>query len=139
MFKISKSTKEEIKEFNAKEMVATDVIEEEEETKLKFESFVFKCELDGVIVGTIFGKIKAKILFIDDIIVTASKRRLGIGRSLMEKAEDFGRKRQIDKLNLITGVDWQAKGFYNALGYKIKDEFNNFSKTADYLIYEKEL
>jgi hypothetical protein len=80
MITISKSTKEEIKPFNAKEWVATDVKYYGENNDWVEEVFVFKAVEEGEIVGTIYGKFAAGVLYIDDLIVTKPKRNLGIGR-----------------------------------------------------------
>jgi len=134
MITIENSTKEEIKEFNAKQWVATDVITSEKD---KEEKFVFKAVEDGEIVGTIYGKYADGILYIDDLVVTKSKRNLGVGRMLMEKAERFGQKLKAHKAYLVTGKDWEVRGFYEKLGYKLTGDFANGLESNDLVVYEK--
>jgi GNAT superfamily N-acetyltransferase len=133
MITIEKSSKAEIKEFNAGQWVATDVLTSE---KNKGEVFVFKAMEDGEIVGTIYGRLADGVLCIDDLVVTKNKRGLGIGRSLMEKAEAFGRKLKARKAYLITGKDWDVRGFYEKLGYKLTGDFANGSDSNDLVVYE---
>jgi ribosomal protein S18 acetylase RimI-like enzyme len=140
MITISKSTKTEIKPFNAKEWVATDVKYYGEGNDWVEEDFVFKAEDNGEIVGTIYGKYAAGVLYIDDLIVTKTKRGSGIGRQLMEKAEEFGQRMKAHKAYLITGEEWkEARGFYEKLGYKKTGDFVNHYHNSDFVIYEKPL
>ena len=140
MITISKSTKAEIKPFNAKEWVATDVKYYGEGRNWVEKEFVFKAEENGEIIGTIYGKFAAGVLYIDDLIVTKAKRNLGAGRKLVEKAEDFGRKLKAHKAYLITGEDWEeARGFYEKLGFKKTGDFVNHYHNSDFVIYEKAL
>jgi ribosomal protein S18 acetylase RimI-like enzyme len=138
MIVIEKSTKEEIKPFNAKEWVATDVKYYGKDHDWIEEEFVFKAVEGEEIVGTIYGKFAAGVLYVDDLIVTKTKRSLGIGRSLMERAEEFGKLMKAHKVYLITGEDWnEARGFYEKLGYKKTGDFVNHYRNSDFVIYEK--
>jgi ribosomal protein S18 acetylase RimI-like enzyme len=138
MITVQKSTKTEIKPFNAKEWVATDVKYYGEGKDWVEKDFVFKAEENGEIVGTIYGKFAAGVLYIDDLIVTKTKRGSGIGRMLMEKAEEFGKSMKAHKSYLITGEDWnEARGFYEKLGYKKTGDFVNHYNNSDFVIYEK--
>jgi ribosomal protein S18 acetylase RimI-like enzyme len=140
MIKVSKSTKAEIKPFNSKEWVATDVIYYGEGHDWVEEDFVFKAENGGEIIGTIYGKYASGVLYIDDLIVTKLKRNLGVGRMLMESAEEFGKSLKAHKSYLITGKNWQeARGFYEKLGYKKTGDFINHYHHSDFVIYEKPL
>src|ERR1035437_3337724 len=112
MITISESTKAEIKPFNAKEWVATDVKYYGKGKKWVEKNFVFKATDDGEIVGTIYGKFAAGVLYVDDLIVAKDKRNLGIGRLLMEKAESFGLEMKAHKIYLITWEDSDVEGFY---------------------------
>ena len=138
MITIEKSTKDEIKAFNAKEWVATDVRYYGKGRHWIEEEFVFKAVENGEIVGTIYGKFAEGVLYIDDLIVTKDRRSLGIGRKLMEKAEAFGLKLKAHKAYLITGKDWdEARGFYEKLNYKKTGDFVNHYNNSDFVIYEK--
>jgi ribosomal protein S18 acetylase RimI-like enzyme len=100
--------------------------------------FYFKAEENGEIVGSIYGKFDAGVLYIDDLIVAENKRGLGIGKALMQKAEDFGMQMKAHKLYLITGKTWTGpRGLYESLGYIQTGEFLNHYKHTDFVIYEK--
>jgi ribosomal protein S18 acetylase RimI-like enzyme len=134
---ISKSTKEEIKPFNSKEWVATNVKHYGKPDNWIEEEFVFKAVENGEIVGTIYGEFAAGVLYIDDLIVTKAKRGSGIGRQLMEKAEEFGKDLKAHKSYLITWKDDEVIGFYEKLGYKKTGDFVNHYHHCDFVIYEK--
>jgi ribosomal protein S18 acetylase RimI-like enzyme len=137
MITIEKSSKTEIKPFNAKEWVATNVKHYGKPDNWIEEEFVFKAVEDGEIVGTIYGEFAAGVLYIDDIVVAKDKRGSGIGRMLMEKAEEFGRTLKAHKSYLITWEDGAVTGFYEKLGYKKTGDFVNHYYHTDFVIYEK--
>jgi len=139
MITVSKSTKAEIKPFNAKEWVATNVKHYGKPDNWIEEEFVFKVVEDGEIVGTIYGEFAAGVLYIDDLIVAKTKRNLGIGKMLMEKAEEFGKDLKAHKSYLITWEDGDVIGFYEKLGYKKTGDFVNHYYHSDFVIYEKPL
>jgi GNAT superfamily N-acetyltransferase len=137
MITISASTKAEIKPFNAKEWVATDVKYYGKVKKWIEKNFVFKATEDGEIVGTIYGKFAAGVLYIDDLIVAKDKRNLGIGSMLMERAEQFGLQMKAHKIYLITWEDSDVGSFYEKLGYKKTGDMVNHYHHTDFVIYEK--
>jgi ribosomal protein S18 acetylase RimI-like enzyme len=140
MITISKSTKAEIAKFNYREWVVADDKYYGNHQRWIERNFVFKAEEDGEIVGNIYGKFGGGILYIDDLIVVKDKRSLGIGKMLMQKAEEFGLSLKAHKVWLITGTTWTgARKFYESLGYKLTGEFLNHYKHKDFIIYEKPL
>src|ERR687895_2697071 len=60
-------------------------------------------------------------LHIDLLWVAAEHRRQGYGRSLVQRAEELGRERGCDVVYLST-FDFQAPGFYAAMGYRVIGE-----------------
>jgi ribosomal protein S18 acetylase RimI-like enzyme len=138
MITINTSTKEEIKDFNAKEWKTADEKYYGKHEPWLEEDFVFKAEEDGKIVGNIYGKFATGTLYIDDLIVSPDKRGSGIGKMLMQKAEDFGLALHAHKAFLVTGKDWsEARKFYESLGYKKTGDFVKHYHKADFVIYEK--
>jgi GNAT superfamily N-acetyltransferase len=138
MIAINTSTKEEIKVFNDTEWKVADAKYYGPHEHWVEEDFVFKAEEDGKIVGNIYGKFAAGTLFIDDLIVSPDKRGAGIGKMLMQKAEDFGLSLHAHKAFLFTGVDWSgARKFYESLGYKKTGDLIKHFHKADFVIYEK--
>lgn len=58
------------------------------------------------------------ILYIDVLYVEAAHRGQGIGRRLLEEAEERARRMGVRLVHLDT-FDWQARGFYKSLGYEV--------------------
>ena len=82
MIIISKSTGEEIKEFNNKEWVDEDFKYYGKTSEWVKEEYVFKATDNGKIVGAVVGKYEEGVLYIDDLIVAKEKRNLGIPGSI---------------------------------------------------------
>lgn len=140
MIAISKSTKGEINKFNFKEWRDADVMYYGKYEPWVERSFVFKAEDNGEIAGDIYGKFAGGVLFIDDLIVAKDKRGLGIGKMLMQKAEEFGLSLKAHRVYLLTGKTWNSpRGFYESLGYKKTGDLADHYKHADFVIYEKPL
>lgn len=137
MITISKSTGEEIKEFNDREWVDADLKYYGKTSEWIKEKYVFKAEEDGKIVGAIAGKYEEGVLYIDDIIVAKSKRGLGIGKSLIKRSEEFGKEKGGHKTYLITGKTWEVRKFYESLGFIKTGELKNHFRHVDFVIYEK--
>jgi ribosomal protein S18 acetylase RimI-like enzyme len=138
MVTVSKATKDEIKEFNEKEWLATDIKYYGKGLKWVEEDFVFKAVENGQIVGTIYGKFAGGVLYIDDLIVAEGKRGLGIGKMLVEQAESYGLKMKAHKVYLLTGKNWNnVRAFYESLGYKKTVDFVNHFHNFDFVVYEK--
>src|ERR1017187_5430031 len=116
MIIISKSTSEEIKEFNDREWVDADFKYYGKTTGWIKEKYFFKATESGKIVGAIIGKYEAGVLYIDDLIVAKDKRNLGIGKALVNKAQVYGRKMGGHKAYLITGKTWEVRKFYESAG-----------------------
>jgi GNAT superfamily N-acetyltransferase len=71
--------------------------------------------------GLVHGGLKARIarswLFVERLWVADSARGQGVGRQLMERAEDAARQRKCVGVYLDT-FSFQAPGFYARLGYE---------------------
>jgi ribosomal protein S18 acetylase RimI-like enzyme len=69
--------------------------------------------------------------WINYLAVDPSLRRLGIGRRLMEQAEEILRKAGCPKINLqVRSENKQAADFYAGLGY-LRDDVISFGKRLD--------
>lgn len=64
-------------------------------------------------------------LYIDELWVDESCRRTGIGKQLMEKAEQYAKTQKLSGLWLWT-QSWQAPEFYQRLGFEEFTRFDNF-------------
>lgn len=139
MIAISKSTGEEIKEFNDREWVGADLKYYGKTSEWIKEKYFFKAEEDGKIVGAIAGKYEEGVLYIDDVIVAKDKRNLGIGKALVKKAEVYGKEMGGHKAYLITGKNWEVRKFYESLGFVKTGELLNHYRHVDFVIYEKQI
>jgi len=55
-------------------------------------------------------------LHVDELVVSGEQRRLGIGRRLLEFAEEYGKTNSLLSVFLDSGPE--VTGFYEALGYR---------------------
>ena len=78
--------------------------------------------------GDLKGALTANVLwdwmYVDELWVHADLRGQGLGKRLMELAEDFARDQRLQGIWLWT-QSWQAKGFYTHLGYEEFARFEN--------------
>ena len=59
---------------------------------------------------------------IEDVVVDAELRGKGLGRKLMEKLLEEGKKMELDEILLFSGHHRKAAiGLYTSLGFKLKD------------------
>jgi len=137
MINISKSTQEEIKEFNEAEWVDEDQRYYGKSIEWIYEKYVFKAEENGEIVGSVSGNYEEGVLYIEDVIVAKQKRGQGIGKLLIETAENFANEKGGHKSYLITGKTWDVRKFYESLGFINTGELKNHFRGVDFVIYEK--
>ena len=72
------------------------------------------------------------ILILYDLFVDHSKRSKGIGRSLMNAAQDFARENGYKRLELSTAKDnYIGQSLYESLGYEVDQEFLHYSLEID--------
>jgi len=99
------------------------------------ESTVFVYESDdGSLLGFVqlyptYCSVEARpILVLYDLFVAESARRSGVGRALMEAAQDYGREQGVSRLDLSTAVDNLAgQALYESLGWERDEEFYHYS------------
>lgn len=139
MIKIIRTSKKSVKDFNDKAWHSVDLEHYGRRIEWSEHKFRFKA-LDGErIVGTISGKFEAEVLYIGTLIVDKNEQRKGIGKALMQRAEEFGIKLGAHKIYLVTGKDWNARKFYELLGFKKEADFPNHYFHIDFVVYSKYL
>lgn len=77
-------------------------------------------------------------IYVDELWVSAEYRGQGLGRKLMQHAEDFALSEGLQGIWLWT-QSWQAEGFYRQLGYKQFTRFENFPKGYSRIGFRKHL
>lgn len=137
MIKIIKTFKKSVKDFNEKAWHNVDFEHFGKRVEWKEKKFRFKALKDERIVGTISGKFESGVLHVSALIVDADERGKGIGKALMQKAEDFGINLGAHKINLETGADWEARKFYESIGYHKEADLPNHYFHHDFVAYSK--
>ena len=82
---------------------------------------------DGArVLGGILASVNFDVLVLEDVFVEEQWRRGGFGAKLMARAEDEGVKRGA-RLAVVSTFSWQARPFYEKLGYAVYAEapYNN--------------
>lgn len=102
------------------------------EAEVKFSVFA-KNETNDV-VGGIRATCFWNTLHIELLWLSETCRGKGLGRTLIESAEDFAKKNACEKA-LVETTSWQAKPFYEKLGYHLIASINDRPKghTSHYL------
>jgi len=140
--KALKTKSKKIKDFrhNQWELIHPEHFGTKQDSKLwKKRYFIFKAEAGRDIVGVIQGDWVAGVMYIDQLIIKSDRHGKGIGKSLMDKAENLAIKNKIHKIYLNTGVGWKAVKFYERLGYKKEAIIKNFYERKDFWIMSKDL
>ena len=75
---------------------------------------------DDVVLGVLGLRIAASLAHVDSLMVDAHARRTGIGRALLERAEDLGKYYNAHKVTLEAPAHSAASAFFEACGYKIE-------------------
>ena len=132
-----KATKKDIKKFDEKEWHDLDIEHYGKRVEWKEKYFLFKATDDTKLVGYVSGKHESGILYIDNIIVAHDYRGRGVGKALIDKVVEFGKKYGAHKVHLSTGKGWKAEKFYQALGFKKICLLPNHHFHKDFVLFEK--
>ena len=93
-----------------------------------------------------FGDLKAVLtadilwdwIYVDELWVATELRDEGVGRELIERAEEYSRSQSLQGIWLWT-QSWQAEGFYERLGYVEFTRFEDFPKGHSRIGFRKRL
>lgn len=131
-----KNKSEKLKKFEKIQWRIADIEHYGEET-WKAKRFIFVAEEKYKIVGFIEFEISAGVCHIESLLIAKDKRRLGIGRDLIKKAESVAQKLKAHKIFLSTGKKWDSAKFYEFLKYEIGAIFPNHYGHQDFVQYVK--
>ena len=84
---------------------------------------------DNLCVGGVLAQCYEDVIYVSHLAVSKDYRLLSIGRTLMHKVAEHAKKNGYDSIMLGT-TSFQAKGFYEKLGYKVVFERNNCPKNS---------
>lgn len=101
--------------------------------------FRLKAEEDGSIVGIVDGKVEAGTIYITTLMVAESARGKDIGATLINAAEQFGKKYKTHRTWLITGKHWAENAFYRKLGFTLVGQLPDFYLHADFVVYTRQI
>jgi GNAT superfamily N-acetyltransferase len=82
-------------------------------------------DAEGRVIGGLWGRTVYDWLFVELLVVPDALRGRGLGSELMKRAEDEALKRGCHSAWLDT-FDFQARGFYERLGYSCFGELRDF-------------
>ncbi len=72
------------------------------------------------VVGVLGLRIAASLAHVDSLIVDPARRRSGIGRRLLDRAEILANYYNCHKMTLEAPADLPARAFFEACGYKVE-------------------
>jgi ribosomal protein S18 acetylase RimI-like enzyme len=86
---------------------------------------LFAKDASGVVLGGLLGSTHWNHFFVSALFVHERFRKVGIGRKLMNQAEDQALACACDAIFLDT-FDFQARGFYEKLGFEVFGVLENY-------------
>lgn len=86
----------------------------------KEKKLILKAVIGREIVGVLAGKLEAGVFYIGNLLVSHKHRGKGIGKQLIQKAEEWAQRNKAHKIHLVTGEGWDAVRFYESLGYRVR-------------------
>jgi len=137
MIKISKSTHEEIKDIEEAFWKKQNKINFGKAVGWDVWPIVFKLTDNKKIVGLISCEHAAGVVEIHSLIVDEAYRAKGYGLKLLQKAEDFAKKKGAHKMILQTREQWPAASFYRKYGFRKTCILKNHRFGYDFLLYSK--
>ena len=90
-------------------------------------AIMLRDDATGRDVGGLWGNIGYDWCYVDLLAVPDGLRGRGHGRALMQRAEAIARERQCTGIHLRT-ADFQARGFYEKLGFEVFGTLEDFPK-----------
>jgi GNAT superfamily N-acetyltransferase len=80
----------------------------------------FAATIEGEVVGVLGLRIAASLAHVESLIVVPARRRGGIGRRLLERAETVANYYNCHKMTLEAPAGRAAQAFFEACGYKLE-------------------
>src|SRR5690349_14688580 len=116
--KVVSKRPEETSEFELREWHGMDEEHYGKTVQWNEKSYRFAAMDGDKMLGVVTGKHSAGVVYIEDLMVAKDSRGKGVGETLLNAAEDYGRKYKAHKTHLITGEGWKANDFYIKHGFK---------------------
>ena len=90
-------------------------------------AILLRDDVTGQDVGGLWGNIGYDWCYVDLLAVPEAERGRGHGRALMQRAEAIARAQQCTGIHLRT-ADFQARGFYEKLGFEVFGTLDDYPK-----------
>ena len=100
---------------------------------VKKEFIITAKDENGKQIGASRMNIEVGVCFIETIIVDDSRRGMGIGKQLLQKAEQVATDNGAHKIYLKTGKAWEAVVFYEKQGYVVTAQLPNHYFHTDFV------
>ncbi len=91
---------------------------------------VFGAEVDGQIVSTATLFVMTNLTydgrpcaFVENVVTLSQYRSQGIGKAVMQHLLDETAAQNVYKVQLLTGQDYGARGFYETLGFNASEKY----------------
>ena len=128
---------EDMKSFDKKEWKEYDHIHFGKEINWDTKTYFLKAEDETGILGTMELKVEGGVGKINTLLVSHTAQRKGVGKALMQKAEELTKSQNGHKLFLLTGENWEAVQFYLAVGFEKTAEVKNHYFHIDFIQLSK--
>jgi ribosomal protein S18 acetylase RimI-like enzyme len=127
-----------VDEFEKTEWHLADIEHYGKPIDFKKKKYKFLAESDsGEITGTLDLIIEVNLAFIESLIVGSKFRRIGVGKKLLQAAENLARDKQCTKIWLETNLGWSAEAFYEKNGYEVTGVHEKHIMNQKTLIFTK--
>jgi len=127
-----------IEEFEKTEWEIADIEHYGKPVDLSKKKYKFVAENNtGEIKGTLDLMIEVNLAFIEGLLVGSKYRKMGIGKQLVQEAENFARDQQCTKIWLETNEAWEAAKFYKKNGYLVTGTHEKHIMNQRTLIFTK--
>lgn len=89
------------------------------------------------LVGVLELRVQVGVAYVFEVAVAYSHQGKGVGKVLMQKAEEIAKEMKCHKIYLETGKTWGKTTFYEKLGYEQTGIFPKHFGGHDYIQYSK--
>lgn len=93
---------------------------------------------NGNTVGGLNGFCYYGCLYMDQLYIIEHYRGQGWGTKLVQAAEEFGHAQKCNMFTLTT-MDWEAREFYEKLGYKVMSSIEGYENDAVMYVLRKDV
>ena len=131
--------KELLAQFKAKEYPSVDKEHYGEIPDFTFHEFTLVIKDEEGIAGYIDVTVCLGVAYVKSLLIGAAYRGKGVGKELMDATEEKIKALGAHKVWLETGSNWQAKAFYEKLGYSMRTILPNDVNGQESVLMDKML